>query len=103
MPIHEWLRELPALHSADAEPRLRQMLVDAGIDLAEPQAGDLEVAWSVMESFAGLTFWDVAPAVEDGDLLLAQFGTYDRGLGQEFSLDVTRNSSSTMSTVSRAT
>lgn len=43
-----------------------------------------------MQGFAHERVVDLAPPEDDGDLLLAQYGTYDWGHGEWFELDLTR-------------
>lgn len=73
----------------DVEARFRARLTEAGVDLERPTAADVDRTWEVMRDF----FSDTpvrGTEPEDGDALLAQYGTYDWGDGEHFELDLTR-------------
>jgi hypothetical protein len=81
--------------SDDAPARLRTLLRDAGINLDNPTASDVERTWEVMQDFAAEPVEDAEPREQDGDGILAQYGTYDWGDGEHFELDMTRQFSFT--------
>jgi hypothetical protein len=81
--------------SDDAPARLRTLLLDAGINLDNPTASDVERTWEVMQDFAAEPVEDAEPREQDGDGILAQYGTYDWGDGEHFELDMTRQFSFT--------
>lgn len=83
-------KKLDGLRSEQAEVRLRHLLAEARVDLAAPSAADVERTWSVLREFAREPVADVAPPEQRGDSWLAQFGTWDRGDGERFTLDITR-------------
>jgi hypothetical protein len=78
------------LTSDEAIDRLRELLAQAGVDLDSPSADDVERTWQVMRRFAAESVQDAMPREQDGDGILAQYGTYDWGDGPRFSLDMTR-------------
>ena len=78
------------MKSDEAGPRLKSLLMDAGIDLERPTSEDVGLTWHVFEEFAGEPVEDCEPREQDGDLVLAEFGTYDWGHGEHFELDLTR-------------
>lgn len=65
------------------------MLVSAGVKLDGPEPGDLHKSLRVMRRFSEVPIVDVDMAT-DGDMILAQYGTYDWGRGEYFEVDVTR-------------
>jgi hypothetical protein len=71
------------------------MLRQAGVRSRRPRATDVELTWQVMRRFAGEPVPDAAPREQDGDGVLAQYGTYDWGNGEHFELDMTRQFSFT--------
>jgi len=74
----------------EAEARLVSMLADGGVTPGEVAAADVRTIVEVYRRFAAIPADDAAPAEEDGDGVLAQFGTYDfRGV-REFLADLTR-------------
>lgn len=72
---------------AESELRLLDILDHHGDVAASRQAGSLLGAYM---PFARIPAEDAAPAEEDGDGLLAQFGTYDFRGPREFQVDLTR-------------
>lgn len=82
------------MHSDDSADRLRDLLVEAGVDLEHPTAADVERTWAVWRRFAEEPVEDVPTGVEDfdeeNDAVLAQHGVYDWGGGEFFELDLTR-------------
>jgi hypothetical protein len=76
--------------SDDAPDRLRALLRAAGVNLHSPSADDVQRTWNVMQAFAAEPVEDAEPRDEDGDGILAQYGTYDWGDGEHFELDMTR-------------
>jgi len=76
--------------SDEATDRLRQLLREAGVDLDRPSSADVTLAWDVMRAFAREPASDALPADEDGDGILAQYGTYDWEGSPVFMLDMTR-------------
>jgi hypothetical protein len=76
--------------SDQAEDRLRLLLREAGVAIERPTGADLRRTWQVMHQFAAESVEDTAPAEEDGDGILAQYGTYDFGEGEHFEVDMTR-------------
>jgi hypothetical protein len=84
----EW-DDQPVLICA-SKAALASMLDDAGVDVTAPVKADVETAVATFRQFAALSVEDAAPHDEDGDGILAQFGTYDLGGQREFSVDFTR-------------
>jgi hypothetical protein len=78
------------MNSDEARARLESLLRDAGVDKERPSAGDVPVTWRVFQEFALEPVLDCEPRDQDGDLILAQFGTFDWGEGECFELDLTR-------------
>jgi hypothetical protein len=80
------------MRSDEAADRLRALLADAGVNLERPAAEDVARTWDVMRRFAAEVVEDAEPPEEDGDGILAQYGTYDwhDGDGPHFELDMTR-------------
>jgi hypothetical protein len=66
------------------------MLDDAGIDVIAPATPDVKAAVATFRQCAALPVEDAAPPEEDGDGVLAQFGTYDLPGQRQFSVDFTR-------------
>jgi hypothetical protein len=83
------------MRSRDVEKRLRSLLHDAGVDVDRPAAEDVERTWAVMRTFAAEPVEDAEPPEQDGDGMLAQYGTYEWGRGEHFELDMTRQLSFT--------
>jgi hypothetical protein len=77
------------MHSDDAVDRLRELLVQAEVDLERPTIEDVERTWNVWRRFADEPVEDAAPRDEDGDGILAQYGTYGWSKGR-FEVDLTR-------------
>ena len=77
------------MRNDEAESRLREQLVLAGVSLEAPTAQDVERTWQVIREFASEPIEDALPEPET-DGLLAQFGTYDWGDGPHFELGMTR-------------
>jgi hypothetical protein len=74
----------------EAEARLVSMLADGGVTPGAVTAADVRTIVEVYRRFAAIPADDAAPAGEDGDGVLAQFGTHDfRGV-REFLADLTR-------------
>ena len=73
----------------EAKNRLEQMLAEIeageGGDTLDPEA-----VVKAFQSFAAIPVSDCAPIDEDGDGVLAQFGTYGLRGTQEFSVDLSR-------------
>lgn len=78
------------LRAHETVARLRQLLVEARIDLASPTNADIDAALTACKELAAHPVVDAGPPEEGGDLLLAQFGTYDWGEGEHFEVDLTR-------------
>ena len=75
---------------AEAETYLLAMLASAGVTPGAVTADDVREIVDVYRRFAAIRVADAAPVEEDGDAVLAQFGTHDfRGVS-EFSADLTR-------------
>jgi len=75
------------MRMAEAQHRLLEMLNNQGDVSIGRQADPL---LDVLAEFARIPAEDTAPAEEDGDGLLAQFGTYDFRGTREFQVDLTR-------------
>ena len=75
---------------AEAETRLMAMLTDAGVTSGVATAADVPTIIEVYRHFAAIPVDDAAPAEEDGDAVLAQFGTHDFRGASEFAVDLTR-------------
>ncbi len=73
--------------SDQALDRLLSMLKAAGVDVDAPTASDVQATWEVMARFAAEPVEDCEPPEQDGDGILAQYGTYG---GDTFQLDMTR-------------
>jgi hypothetical protein len=78
------------VRSDEAEGRLRERLVAAGVDADAPSRADLARTWDVWRRFAAEPVEDADPREEDGDGVLAQYGVYDWGEGERYELDLTR-------------
>lgn len=70
--------------------RFLAMVADAGVDPAEVTAADVRTVVDVFRVFAMIAVDDAAPVAEDGDGVLAQFGTFSFRGSQEFSTDLNR-------------
>ena len=74
----------------EAKNRLVAMLHEAGVTSGAVTAADVRTIFEVYQHFAAIPVDDAASVEEDGDAVLAQFGTHDfRGV-PEFSADLTR-------------
>lgn len=82
------------VRSDEAADRLREMVVEAGIDVEHLCPEDVERTWTVIRRFALERFDDVEAEPGDyDDGLLAQYGVYDwtfDGHNEFFELDMTR-------------
>ncbi|MEV6270916.1 hypothetical protein AB0L64_27385 [Kribbella sp. NPDC051936] len=74
----------------DAEADLLTMLADGGVTSGPIRSGDVATVVEVFRRFAAIPADDAAPADEDGDGVLAQFGTYTFRDTPEFDTDLTR-------------
>ena len=74
----------------EAGARLVSMLADGGVTPGAVTAADVHTIVEVYRRFAAIPADDAAPAGEDGDGVLAQFGTYDFRGAREFLADLTR-------------
>jgi hypothetical protein len=74
----------------DTEVVLASMLDGAGVNRRTMGPVDVRKTVEVFRLFAALPVDEVAPPEEDGDGVLAQFGTYDFRGQPEFSADLTR-------------
>jgi hypothetical protein len=75
------------MKSGEARARLESLLRDARVDLERPSADDVGLTWRVFAQFAAEPVEDCE---QDGDLLLAQFGTCAWDDAEDFELDLTR-------------
>lgn len=66
------------------------MLNDAGVNPNALTTADVLTAVESFRRFAASPVEDAAPAEDDGDAVLAQFGTYDYRGQREFSAELTR-------------
>lgn len=66
------------------------MLDAAGVSLSAVTTADVRLIVETFRRFVALPVEDVAPPSDDGDAVLAQFGTYDLRGRPEFSADLTR-------------
>jgi hypothetical protein len=73
--------------SDQALDRLLSMLKAAGVNVDAPTASDVQATWEVMPRFAAEPVEDCEPPEQDGDGILAQYGTYG---GDTFQIDMTR-------------
>jgi hypothetical protein len=69
---------------------LESMLTDAGVNPSVVTAADVRTVVGVFRRFAAISIDDAAPPEEDGDGVLAQFGTFDFRGQREFWADLTR-------------
>lgn len=69
---------------------LESLLRNAGLNTAAPAAADIAATVEVFQRFASLTVDQTTPGDEDGDGVLAQFGTRDLGGHRRFEVDLTR-------------
>jgi hypothetical protein len=84
------LRNHQLMMIGESEARLASMLAEAGVTPGAVTVVDVRATVGAFRRFASITVDDSAQAHEDGDGVLAQFGTYDfRGV-REFSADLTR-------------
>jgi len=74
----------------EAEAGLLTMLADAGVAAGPIRSGDVGTIVEVFRRFAAIPADDAAPADEDGDGVLAQFGTYTFRGTPEFDTGLTR-------------
>jgi hypothetical protein len=74
----------------EAEAALLSMLADAGVASGPIGSGDVGTIVEVFRRFAAIAADDAAPADEDEDGVLAQFGTYTFRGTPEFDTDLTR-------------
>lgn len=77
------------MRSDEAPARLLELLHEAGIDPEHPSTDDPERVWETIRRFASEPADDISP-LPDSDGILAQYGTYDWGDGEQFELDMTR-------------
>lgn len=75
---------------SESKPLLTSMLDHAGCRPGRAAAADVLTTVGVFRRFAAVPADDAAPADEDGDGVLAQFGTFDFNGVPEFSADLTR-------------
>jgi hypothetical protein len=82
------------MHSDQAADRLRELVLQAGVDPEHPTREDVERTWAVMRRFASEPVEDVpSEPGDDNDGILAQYGVYDWSLSNDaehFELDMTR-------------
>jgi hypothetical protein len=82
------------MHSDQAADRLRELVLQAGVDPEHPTHEDVERTWDVMRRFAFEPAEDVpSEPGDDDDGILAQYGVYDWSLtgdAEFFELDMTR-------------
>src|SRR3954469_16671889 len=82
------------MRSDDAADRLREMVIEAGVDVGRPGLEDVDRTWDVFRRFALEPADDVASEAEEyADGILAQYGVYDWSESQQnefFELDMTR-------------
>ena len=69
---------------------LASMLDGVGADPRAVTMADVRKVVGVFRRFAGITVDDAAAPEDDGDAVLAQFGTHDLRGQREFSADLTR-------------
>ena len=69
---------------------LESMLAEASVNITAPAEADVRTTVEVFREFAALPVEDAAPVEEDGDGILAQFGTHDFRGRPEFLADLTR-------------
>ena len=74
----------------DSRARLVEMLADGGVTLGAVTGDETPALVEVYRRFAAIPADDAAPAEQDGDGILAEFGTYDFRGAREFSADFTR-------------
>jgi hypothetical protein len=79
------------MESSQVEGRMRERLAAAGVDIDAPAADDVAVTWDIVIDLARERVSDGnLDRGSDGDMLLAQYGTYDWGAGALFQADLTR-------------
>jgi hypothetical protein len=69
---------------------LASMLDDVGVSVRAITTADMRTTVGTFRQFAMLPAEDAAPPEEDGDAVLAEFGTYDFRGRREFSVGLTR-------------
>ena len=74
----------------DARAHLVAMLSQGGVTPGAITSTDVSTVVDVYRRFARIPTDDAAPAADDGDGVLAQFGTYSFRGYNEFSVDLTR-------------
>jgi hypothetical protein len=74
----------------DSRTHLLSMLAKAGVVMGEVTSGDVRVLVDVVRRFATIPVDDGAPVEDDGDGMLAQFGSFNFRGTPEFSADLTR-------------
>jgi hypothetical protein len=74
----------------DARAHLVAMLSQGGVTPGAITSTDLRTVVDVYRRFARIRTDDAAPAAEDGDGVLAQFGMYSFRGSNEFSVELTR-------------
>jgi hypothetical protein len=70
---------------------LETMLRDAGLNSAALATADVAATVEVFQRFASRPVEQTAPSDEDGDGVLAQFGTRDLGGHRQFEAGLTRH------------
>lgn len=89
--VREGLSPIVAvMRIGDARRRLLAMLAAAGVTPESVTFDDIPAVVDTFGRFAAIPAEDAAPADEDGDGVLAQFGTYSFRGPREFSADLTR-------------
>jgi hypothetical protein len=78
------------MKSEEALERFLSLLRGAGVDPDRPSPNDVAVTWQIMRQFAAERVEDCQVPEQDGDGILAQYGTYGWGAGERFELDMTR-------------
>jgi hypothetical protein len=66
------------------------MVRRAGVSLTDPAAGSVGQVLDVIRDFSNIPVAGIAPLDEDGDGVLAQFGTYAIDGPRRFEVDLTR-------------
>jgi len=74
----------------EAGTRSVSMLADDGVTPGAVMAADVRTIVEIYRRFAAIPAGDAAPVEDDGDGVLAQFGTYDFSAAREFLADLTR-------------
>jgi hypothetical protein len=78
------------VHSNELLRRFLALLDQAGVDPAAPSPDDVPRSWDAMRVLAAEPVEDAGPRDEDGDGLLAQYGSYGLWTPKRFQLDITR-------------